>query len=327
MDSTINLKLVVLGEGGVGKTSIVNTYLDQIIQETYLPTIGNITYKKDYKLAETEIKLSIWDSGGQRSFNPLNPALYSNIDIAILVFDLLKPKETLKNLKGEFLENINFYSEDVLTIIVGNKLDLLNKINPLKAVLQDFLTENDNFILMSAKTGVNVKNCFEMLIYTYLKKVELKFPENIQKNIGKEFLTFIKKNEKELKKNLVNLVHIEDFVQNIKIKPQIKEIEAIEKNGKDLKYYEFLKEELLKNETQKNDIFDKALINISELGRTIKYLQKSHSKSPIILVDRLKELLTFSMNDFEESVEFIAKLNREEFELINIISKMRKDLN
>jgi hypothetical protein len=108
---------------------------------------------------------------------------------------------------------------------------------------------------------------------------------------------------------------------------KVKEKQAIEKADKDFKYYEFLKEELLKNETQKNEIFDKYLINISELGRSIKYLQKSHLKSPVILVERLKELLTISINDFNESVEFIAKLNREEFELIKIISKTRKELN
>ena len=112
---TINLKLVVLGEGEVGKTSIINAFLGKEIPEQYLPTIGSITSKKEYVIKENEnevrIILSIWDAGGQRSFNPLNPRIYADLDIALLVFDLSRPKITLQNIKSEYLKNVNHYSE------------------------------------------------------------------------------------------------------------------------------------------------------------------------------------------------------------------------
>ncbi|MFX1390845.1 MAG: Rab family GTPase [Promethearchaeota archaeon] len=326
MDNIIKLKLVVLGEGEVGKTSTINAYLGHEIPEVYLPTIGNITHKKDYKLKESEIKLSIWDAGGQRSFNPLNPALYSNIDIVLLVFDLTKPKESLKNIKGEFLENINSYSEDVLTLIVGNKLDLLNKSSQLKTALKEFLTEKDNLILISAKTGENVTECFELLIYTYLRKAEILYPDLIKSTTIKEFERLINKNEKQLKRKLVNIMNIDSSLQDIKPKSIQKKEELAKEEDKDLKYYKFLKDELEKNESQKNDVFDLFLINVSEINKTIKHLYKTYSKTPEELIRNIKEFLITSQKEFEDSVEVIKKLNREEFELVRIISKTKSEI-
>ncbi|MFW9900100.1 MAG: GTP-binding protein, partial [Candidatus Thorarchaeota archaeon] len=98
--------MVLLGEAQVGKTSIINTYLGKEFPEQYLPTIGNYTAKKEYYIKEKDItvNITVWDAGGQKSFNPFNPTLYANIDCALLVFDLTKPKETFLSLKKEFLK-------------------------------------------------------------------------------------------------------------------------------------------------------------------------------------------------------------------------------
>ncbi|MHA2289812.1 MAG: Rab family GTPase, partial [Promethearchaeota archaeon] len=175
MEKIIDIKLVVLGEGGVGKTSIINTFLGKEISANYLPTIGTITNKKEYTIQEkdTLLKLNIWDFGGQRSFNIINPNLFSNVDIAIFVFDLSRPQETLKNIKKDFLKVVSSYSEDFLSIIVGNKLDMFDPTDNFKESLENVLKEKDNLFFLSAKTGENVDDCFELLIYTFLKKAEL----------------------------------------------------------------------------------------------------------------------------------------------------------
>lgn len=325
---TINLKLVVLGEGEVGKTSMINVFLGKEIPEQYLPTIGSVTTKKEYVIKENQnevrIILSIWDTGGQRSFNPLNPLIYTDLDIVLLVFDLSRPKETLQNIKSEYLENANRYSEEILSILVGNKSDLLFVNDEVKNTIKSFLTKNDHLIFTSAKTGENINECFELLIYIYLKKAEILYPGVILNNISKLFLKLIGKNEKQLKDRLVNLTNIDTIFQKVKPKIKTKKKADLEKKDKDLLYYEFLKQELQKNEIQKNEVIDRFLINLSELDKTIKHIKKFQSKSVEESFIDLKDFLITAKKEFEKNLDLISKLNREEFELVQIISKTKE---
>ncbi|MFX0143555.1 MAG: Rab family GTPase [Candidatus Hodarchaeota archaeon] len=329
MDNTINLKLVVLGEGEIGKTSLINTYMGKKFPEQYLPTIGSETTKKEYVIEEkgniTRILLSIWDAGGQRSFNPFNPALYKNLDIALLVFDLNRPKETLLQLKDNYLEHVNNYSEDVLKLFIGNKLDLLTDNQELKSLLNNFLAKNDNVIFISAKTGENVNECFELLIYTFLRKAEILYPDIIQPNTSNSFLDLIHKKEELLKTRLINLANLNSALKKQIIKPKVKEKPIEDKETKELKYLDFLKKELEKNATHKCNIMDQFLINLSELDKTITHLTKTHRKSVKDLINGLKELFVTAKQDFEQNIDLIAKLNREEFELVKIISKTKEE--
>ncbi len=327
MERTINLKLVLLGEAQVGKTSIINTYLRKEFPEQYLPTIGNETAKKEYKIKEKDliISITVWDSGGQRSFNPFNPRIYTNIDCVLLVFDLTKPKETFINLKKEFLENINRYSEEAVSLFVGNKLDLLTSNKKFITALKELMTKRDRIYLASAKTGEGIYQCFELLIYTFLRKSELMDPDLVPSNISTAFLKLIGKNEEELKDQLWNLSNIDSILEKVKIKPKVRKESAVEKEIVELKYYDFLRQELEKNEAQKNEVMDQFLINISELNKTIKHIQKSHAKSVIELIDNLKNLFLTTKKDFESGIELISKLNIEEFELVKIISKVKEE--
>ena len=325
---TINLKLVILGEGGVGKTSIVKSFIGNEISNEYLPTIGSNTIKKDYEFINREIiiRVNIWDFGGQRSFNPFNPVFFRNIDLVLLVFDLSRPTETLKNLKQEYLDNIQSFSEDFIFIIVGNKVDLLKEKQKAINEIKPFLSKNDHIIMTSAKTGENITDCFELLIHTFLKRSEIMDSEGLLNNITEVFLKYIGKNEKELISKLLNLSTIDEFYQKVEPKLINEDESVIKKEDKDLKYYEFLKQELDRNKSQKNDVFDQFLINLSELDNTIKHLLKSHSKSPKDYVNNLKDLLITVKNDFEGSVEAINNLNIEESELIKILSVTKNEL-
>jgi small GTP-binding protein len=329
LDNTINVKLVVLGEGDVGKTSIINTFMDKPFPEQYLPTIGSETTKKEYVLKDNgnilRVLVSIWDTGGQRSFNPYNPVLYKNIDIALLVFDLTKPKETLKFLKEEFLKNLEGQSEDVLRLFIGNKLDAVTSDKTVKSDLSNFLAKNDNVLFVSAKSGENINECFELLIYTFLKKAEIFFPDIIMENTASRFLKLIKKKESQLKNYLININNLASTLKTQKKKPKIKEEKIEDKEIKELKYYDFLKQELEKNSTQKINIMDQFLINLSELDKTIHHLKKVHSKEPKNLKNNIKELLITAKIEFEQNVDLMTKLNREEFELVKIISKTKEE--
>ena len=204
-------------------------------------------------------------------------------------------------------------------------MDALTNVKQIKTNLNNFLAKNDNVVFVSAKTGENINECFELLIYTFLRKAEILYPDIIQNNTATRFLNLINKNENQLKIGLINLKNLDSILKKQKIKPKIKEESVEEKEIKELKYYDFLKQELENNTTQKSDIMDLFLINLSELDKTIEHLKKTHSKSVKDLIDNLKELLIITKKDFEQNVDLIAKLNREEFELVKIISKTKEE--
>jgi len=324
LDDIINLKLIVLGEGEVGKSSIINAFIGEEISERYIPTIGSVTFRKEYILKEISkiIRLTIWDIGGQKAFNPYNPAYYSNADLALLIFDLTKPENTLKNLKKEFEEKMSTSSEECISIFVGNKLDLFDIDKGLKNTLQDFFNDRDHFILLSAKTGVNIKDCFELLIFTYLQRAELLAPDLVQENSANFFLKSLGRDEKSLKSNIINLKSINSALEQFKSIPKANAEVTTENNTSELKYHEFIQQELHKVGQQKDNIRDQFLINLSELEKALTHIKKSNIKSVGDVIINLKNLLTSSKNDFEQNLEFIQKLNREENELIIISSKL-----
>ncbi len=125
----INLKFVVLGEGRVGKTSLISAFLENSFPEKYLPTIGSNIVKKNYEFENRNLrlKINIWDNGGQRSFNLFNPNVYYNADAALIIFDLSDPKKTLENIKKNYLQHLEKYAENCITIITKQKCYYKNK--------------------------------------------------------------------------------------------------------------------------------------------------------------------------------------------------------
>ncbi len=108
--SEVNIKLVILGTGEVGKTSIVQSYLGKEVPSTYIPTIGSNISRKEYRLENEHIRVNLWDIGGQRSFNPINHSFFNKVDAAFLVFDLSELKESLNELQKVYLKQIKEFS-------------------------------------------------------------------------------------------------------------------------------------------------------------------------------------------------------------------------
>lgn len=327
MGVVINLKLIVYGEGEVGKTSIINAFLGEEFPESYMPTIGSVTARKEYLLGEKPItlKLTIWDLGGQKSFNPYNPSHYSNADLALLVFDLTKPEDTLKTLKQEFEERIGNSTEECISILAGNKLDLFEESTTIKNTVQKFLNVRDNFILMSAKNSINVKDCFEFLVYTYLKRAEILTPDLIQEGTAEEFLKMIAKDEKFLQAKVININTIDSTLEKMSPSSDTQTIESKQDDTSELKYHEFIRQEIHKVRNQKDDLLHQFLINLSEFEKALTYIKRTYIKSTEEMVDALRNLLITSKNDFEQNIELIQKLNLEEQELMIINSKLKTE--
>jgi small GTP-binding protein len=317
MVDELNIKLTLLGQGGVGKTSIVSRITDNEYPERYIPTIGSSISKKNYKLEEDNynIKVNIWDIGGQKSFNPLNPVFFSNIDASFLIFDLTRPKESFKKLKSVYLKNLKKRSEECLTFIVGNKLDLISGKEELKEIIDKLKIEELElpFLVISAKTGENVQKAFELIIYTYLKELKNIFPEKDIPDLSQKFLNKVDKTENELNNLYMNTENIESFM--IKKEPEIDISQTVlEEETEEDETYLMLRERFENLDIIKGQIFNHFSENMQSLRDLIVGLKNTPISSLVERVNRTNRELDIFMEDFEVKLNTLLNFERLESE-------------
>lgn len=159
----INFKIIFLGDVSVGKTSIIQRYINNFFDVNYTCTIQAEQFTKVIKEDNnTSIKLNIWDTAGQEKFRSLTRQYFRDANGAIIVFDLTK-KQTFDYVYTYINEIKNYGENDTIIIIVGNKSDLTSEreipLNDIKNKL------NDEFFYfeVSAKTGNNITMVFDKM--------------------------------------------------------------------------------------------------------------------------------------------------------------------
>ena len=315
--SEINIKLAILGQWGVGKTSVVNVLTGKEFPTMYIPTIGSNIARKEYKLKDNHIRLNIWDIGGQRSFNPLNPVFFSNLDSALLLFDLNNTKESLQEINDTYLKNLAKYSPECSTYLIGNKSDLVKPEDSeiLLNNIRKYQNQGLPIIFVSAKTQDNIVELVTLVVFDFLKKLEESDNEAKFQGISNKFLTSVAKTEDELNDLIININEIDSNTLHKKITPKIikKNIKLSEKEYiplKEIKDLTKIREfDIDKNQIKENiaNAFKNNLIIISELISNLK-------KSPInALIDNIDKSLTDLSNlnkDFELKLDSILKLEK-----------------
>ncbi|MBD3193233.1 MAG: GTP-binding protein [Candidatus Heimdallarchaeota archaeon] len=166
--SSFLFKLILLGDGAVGKTSLRKRYTTGSFTGDYLRTMGTDFALKRLMIDDTEFRLQIWDIAGQTStrFTGLNDSYFFGASGAILVFDVTRP-ETLDNLSF-WIEKVRKNLGHIPMIIFGNKIDLRDQLESLEPEQgEEFaqkITEESNLEIKyyetSAKTGENVEQAF-----------------------------------------------------------------------------------------------------------------------------------------------------------------------
>lgn len=315
----ITIKIAILGDGNVGKTSLVNRFLKDTFPKKYIPTIGSIILKKDYKLKDALIKVNIWDLGGQRSFNPLNPSFYTNVDAAYLVFDLTKPEETLTDVKTVYLKNLEKFAKDCQVILAGNKLDLISIEKDLKGI-KKYLTEDVPLVITSAKNGENVADTFELLIYSYLEDWENNHEGNKFKGIAEKFLNNIGKDENYLMGQFVNFDDIKSIaVQKPAKKEPPKSKQAVKASTKKkpavtqkpresiIDYYVPIKEELEKKHLTNDKIIEEFNNYLSKVENLVLKLKTVPIDSLVHSIDNTKQQIANMKEDFNLTLKAFMK--------------------
>ncbi len=160
-------KVVLLGDGGVGKTSLIARYVINKFDNKYIATIGTKVTRKDIQIVKPNLiinlRLMIWDILGQKEYAKIRSASLSGAQGLILVGDLSRP-ETINNLESFWLKESTKVVGKIPTILIGNKMDLAEKSSMAGTVLDSMGQRLGVPILMtSAKTGDNVERIFSSL--------------------------------------------------------------------------------------------------------------------------------------------------------------------
>jgi small GTP-binding protein len=172
----IFLKAVVIGDGGVGKTSLIVRHVDKKFDQEYKPTLGFDISLKTVPVEEAKAELLLWDIGGQAIFKDIRESYLEGSHCCFIVFDLTN-KETYEHLEN-WITELKKFAGDIPFIIIGNKNDLKDKRKISKEEIEKKAKEIgavDSFET-SAKTGNGVDEAF-----TKLTNASVEYFKNLNK--------------------------------------------------------------------------------------------------------------------------------------------------
>ena len=156
------LKIVIIGESGVGKTSIISQFIDQIFQKDQQSTIGGTFSTKTIKCGNGKIlKLEIWDTAGQERYRSVTKMFYKDANAAILVYDITN-KFSFEELQNYWMEQVKESSpKNTILAVVANKSDLIEYEPVDEEVARQFAKDNNAFFsVTSAKDTAQVDSLF-----------------------------------------------------------------------------------------------------------------------------------------------------------------------
>ena len=170
-------KLCVLGDPAVGKTSLINHYIEHSFEKDYHPTLGVNILTKEIKLEEFNayVRLILWDIAGQDKYELTRQMFFEGCHGCLLVYDVTR-HSTFDNIKLKWIEDFRkFARSDGVYILIGNKVDLKdsNTVPSEKGEALAKKLEASDFIETSAKSGDNVESAFKKLVIQVLNKTKM----------------------------------------------------------------------------------------------------------------------------------------------------------
>ena len=192
------IPMMLLGDGQVGKTSLISRLTGNKFDDSPMTTIGKETYLYDTILHDINIKIKIFDTAGQERFKSMSANVIKNVEGLILTYSIAS-KESFNNLDN-WLNQLNNVSDISKTpiILVGNKSDLKDLREVDYEEGEDYAKEHDfHFFETSAKTGENVKEAFDYIFELLYKKLEEEITG--KKGYVKQVLVIKKNKEKKQK--------------------------------------------------------------------------------------------------------------------------------
>ncbi|KAJ7144550.1 small GTPase superfamily [Mycena epipterygia] len=121
--STLRRKLVIVGDGACGKTSLLIVFSKGTFSEAYVPTVFE-NYVADVQVGDQRVELSLWDTAGQEDYDRLRPLSYPDSHVILICFSVDNP-DSLDNVKEKWAaEVLHFCKRNIPIVLVGCKADL-----------------------------------------------------------------------------------------------------------------------------------------------------------------------------------------------------------
>jgi len=156
-------KLLLVGDSGVGKSSLLLRFTDNIFSGSFIATIGVDFKIKTVDLNGSNVKLQIWDTAGQERFRTITSSYYRGSHGIVVVYDVTNP-DSFMNVRKWIREVDRYVNGGVQKILVGNKCDLVGE---RKVTFEEAKELSDELGLIyletSCKTSINVNIAFEQL--------------------------------------------------------------------------------------------------------------------------------------------------------------------
>ena len=167
-------KISVVGDGAVGKSSLISQFTKSSFTKDYIKTIGAQFSVYDKIIDDDSVRLVLWDIAGQDDFNFLRPSFFNNSKASIIVFSLEENelgKVSFENVLN-WHEDVKMYCGDIPILLFANKVDLIDENKIERDRIKNIVQENQflNYCITSAKTGEGVIEAFNEIIEILYQK-------------------------------------------------------------------------------------------------------------------------------------------------------------
>lgn len=188
------IKVLFIGDTGVGKSSLLLRYTEDKFTDVYMSTIGVDFKSKEHLYNDKSYRIQMWDTAGQERFRGVIGSYFRGAQVVIIVFDMTN-KQSFENVNG-WISDVHKYSPKLPSIIlIGTKIDLTKQIVISDEEVKQFAKlHNMKYILTSSKTNNNVHKTFDMICDGYIEFINKFYIENAQfPQSNRQSVTLIKR--------------------------------------------------------------------------------------------------------------------------------------
>ena len=164
-------KFLLIGESGVGKSSLLLRYCDNSFTSSFISTIGVDFKIKTVKYKGETIKIQLWDTAGQERFRTISQSFYRGCNGIILVYDC-NDIDSFNKIEYWYDQIAKYAEKDCIVLLIGNKVDLEKKVTTQEG--EDMALKYDwGFIETSAKDSININEAFGSMVRRCLQKKQI----------------------------------------------------------------------------------------------------------------------------------------------------------